>query len=136
MKIAIKGSHRDIRKFYSTNSLGPNFSWKEITPEDQISLSQLVTSYPVRLCWKDFLEFFSKPDFIFRTLYYNIKPIGYICYRRWSIYFKSSDKCVDVPLVEFYFGSSDRLRYAIHKINSEGYPFIYSINLDPLLRLC
>ena len=132
MKIPTKGSHKKIRKVYSVNSPGPNFSWEDISPEDQMSLSRIVTRYPVRPVWFDFLKFFTRPDFTFRTIYSGTIPIGYVCYRRWPIYFKTGNKSVDVALIEFYFGDQDGLRYVFHKLAEEDYPFIYFHQSGPM----
>lgn len=88
MKSPMKGYHNTIRKFYSVDSPSPKFNWREISPEDQMSLSRIVERYPVRLTWKHFLEFFTRSDFLFRTICSGSTPIGYVCYRRWPIFLR------------------------------------------------
>jgi hypothetical protein len=125
MLIPRKGSHSQIRKFYSVDSPGDEFDWKELSDENKVNLSLIIERYPVRPVWKDFIDFFTKSDFTLRVIYLKAAPIGYVCYRNWPIYFKTPNKVAYVALIEFFFGSRDALQYVLYELAKENYPFAY-----------
>lgn len=49
-----------------------------------------------------------------------------------AYFFKGGNKVVDLALINFYFGAKDALRYVLHKLTEEDYPFAYFNQTGPI----
>lgn len=100
-KLPIKGSHEQIRKYFTFPKLSgiqiENFSEKYIE-----FAYQEWSKFSVKVDWKTFLNLcFDCPKGVTKIVLLNNQPISLICYREWNIWFRTARK--EVPITNFVF---------------------------------